>query len=250
MSGEDDGWRFHVGAPTRAQRRRLLVFMTRRSLWALFRHGWRGAAGRAAAVGFAVFALAAVLSVRVRGSVVLTVSVWLLLPACVVVAFVLASEALGTAIRWWRLWVPGSRWVAHWCEGPDGQLAVRMTKPGRPKAGQPAQWPGTDLFGQGGSGRRLLAFLQRLADDERATLVIKTGPAPLVAYYQRAGFTVVKRSWFGTTVLGANSRSHGHPAPVDPLPHGQGPSAGGPNPNRRCEPRRMKEPTDEHRRCE
>jgi hypothetical protein len=191
--GSDDGWRFHVGARTRAERRLLLRFMTRRSVWSMYRHGWRATLpGRVTAGAFVAGLPLAVALVYTGMPTALAATAPLLLAALTIVVILPVAVLISTGIRWWRLRAPHSAWVAHWCEGPDGQLAVRMTKSKPPLPGQPTQWPGIDLFGQGGAGRRLLEWLQRLADDQHATLIIKTNTRPLIGYYEHAGFTLIK----------------------------------------------------------
>jgi hypothetical protein len=97
----------------------------------------------------------------------------------------------------------------HPSEGPDGQLAIRMTRPKPATETSPEYWPGRDLYGKGGAGRRLLVWLQHLAEEHHATVIIKTTRPKLVTYYQGIGFSMVKpartrvgTAWqLGTAVL-------------------------------------------------
>src|SRR5437773_1104255 len=70
-----------------------------------------------------------------------------------------------------------------------GDLAARG------ESGARTRWPGRGLFGHAGAGVRLLRWLQQLADDQHATIVIATTVPRLVGYYQRAGFTVESERW-------------------------------------------------------
>ena len=179
-----DQWRFHTGAVTDAQRRRLLRFMSRRSWWAALHHGWQAAPGKAALLAAAVGASV--------GWVFGTLG-WVVAPmigvAFTVVVVVPLAHGIARTLFWWHLRRPGTR-VVHWCEGPNGELAVRMTTPRPACAGVPEHWYGMDLYGVGGAGRRLLTWLQHLVDERGAILIIRTTHPPLVGYYQQAGFAV------------------------------------------------------------
>jgi hypothetical protein len=131
----------------------------------------------------------------IDGSTLLTLIFPLLLVAAyVVVGLPLVAVASGL-VRLWMLRPHSRSWIAHWREGPNGQLAVRMTRPVGGESGARTRWPGRDLFGHGGAGVRLLRWLQRLADDQHAIIVIATTVPTLVGYYPRAGFTVESERW-------------------------------------------------------
>ena len=221
MRVEPDAWRFHTGTTSDEQRRRLAAFMNRRSLWALRHHGWRDGAGQVVVV---VCLSAAVLTVADGGAA--SGKAWAVAASAaftISVVLVGASYGLARRIRARRLRSTAGGWVAHWCEGPNGELAVRMTRPrqtkGRVRAGAPEFWDGVDLFGEHGAGRRLLRWLQELADEHGAVLVFRTTQPPLVRYYQRAGFTIASQPrlrigpvQLGTTTLhypAANSKRPG-----------------------------------------
>jgi hypothetical protein len=130
-----------------------------------------------------------------NGPTLLTLAFPLLLVAAYVVVGLPLVAVVSALIRLWMLRPRSPSWIAHWCEGPDGQLAVRMTRPATGESGARTQWPGRDLFGQAGTGVRLLHWLQRLADDQHATIIIATTVPTLVGYYQREGFTVESERW-------------------------------------------------------
>jgi hypothetical protein len=195
VSEGEDGWRFHIGVDTDTDRRRLVQFMTSRTWWAIGHHGWRGWPGKwilsALLIGVA-FGQVAWLEGASRDVVIA-------LPA-----FSLAAAPWMVPATVWlsgRIWrrrlrrTHSSGWVIHWCEGPQGQLAIRSTHPKPAAAGKPARWPGADMFATGGAGGRLIAWLQHLADEDHAVLVFQTTQTQMVAYYQRAGFTLVSGPW-------------------------------------------------------
>ncbi len=129
------------------------------------------------------------------GPTLLTLSFPLLLVAAYVVVGLPLVAVVSALIRLWMLRPRSRSWIAHWCEGPSGQFAVRMTRPASGESGARTRWPGRDLFGHAGAGVRLLCWLQQLADDQHATIVIATTVPTLVGYYQRAGFTVESERW-------------------------------------------------------
>jgi hypothetical protein len=202
-SNQAEGWQFHSGTDTKSQRKRILRFMRRRSWWAELRYGWRAAAGKAA--------LLAAMIGAATGWVFGPLG-WMIAPvigaAAAVLIVVPLAHGLAGVLAWWHLRHPGAR-VAHWCEGPNGELAFRMTAPRPARDGMPERWYGMDLYGIGGSGRRLLIWLQQRVDERGAVLIVRTTQPPLVDYYERVGFVVVRQPqlrlghWaqFGTTVL-------------------------------------------------
>jgi hypothetical protein len=178
--------------------------MTRRSMWALYRHGWH-LPGMAFVFGlliglylYASGSSTAVAAATPVAAAMLTAGV--IVPLSVLTSMVIRRQMMCSS---------ASRWMAHWCEGPDGQLAVRMTRPEPATEASPAYWPGRDLFGGGGAGRRLLVWLQHLAEEHHAVVIIKTTRPKLLIYYQSIGFSVVKppririgTAWqLGTAVL-------------------------------------------------
>jgi hypothetical protein len=192
---ELDGWRFHAGMRCRADQWRLARYMIRRSWWATWRHGWRGTPGRACLAAASMGVLTMPVLWSTDGPTLLALSSPLLLIAAYVVVGLPLVAVVSALIRLWMLRPHSRSWIAHWCEGPDGQLAVRMTRPASDEAGAGPRWPDRDLFGHAGAGVRLLRWLQQLADDQHATIVIATTVPTLVGYYQRAGFTVESERW-------------------------------------------------------
>jgi hypothetical protein len=218
MSGcEQGGWRFHAGVRCRADQLRLARYMTRRSWWATWRHGWHGTPGRggltAAAFGF----VAIPVLWAIDGPTVRTLTFPLLLVTAYVVVGLPLVAAVSALVRLWMLRPQSPSWVAHWCEGPHGQFAVRMTRPASGETGARTLWPGRDLFGHAGAGVRLLRWLQQLAEDQQATVVIATTVPTLVGYYQRAGFTIASERWLrlGKVVI-AGKAILSFPAPNRP----------------------------------
>jgi len=131
----------------------------------------------------------------IDGPTLLTLGFPLLLVAAYVAVGLPVVAMVSALIRLWMLRPRSVSWIAHWCEGPNGQLAVRMTLPARDESDTRTPWPGRDLFGHAGSGARLLRWLQQLADEQHATIVLTTTAPTLVGYYQRAGFTVESEQW-------------------------------------------------------
>jgi hypothetical protein len=214
---EQHGWRFHAGVRCRADQWRLARYMIRRSWWATWRHGWRGTPGRACLAAASIGVLAIPVLWSTDGPTLLTLSSPLLLIAAYVVVGLPLVAVVSALIRLWMLRPHSRSWIAHWCEGPNGQLAVRMTRPASGESGARTRWPGRDLFGHAGAGVRLLRWLQQLADDQHATIIIATTVPTLVGYYQRAGFTVESERWLrlGEIVL-AGKAVLSYPAPNRP----------------------------------
>ncbi len=156
-------------------------------------HGWHGTQGKLAIAGLTAGIPLGALQAWADGSAGWIVT--MLAVAGAVGVITPLSLALSAVVRWWRLRSARSGWVAHWCEGPDGELAIRMTHPKPATAEQPERWPGLDLYGIGGAGRRLLGWLQNLADDNGAALLVRTTQPRLVPYYENAGLTTVSRPW-------------------------------------------------------
>ncbi len=171
---EQDGWRFHAGLRCRADQWRLARYMIRRSWWATWRHGWRGTPGRACLAVASIGVLAVPLLWSTDGPTLLTLGFPLLLVAAYLAVGLPLVAAVSALIRLWMLRPRSPSWIAHWCEGPSGQLAVRMTRPASGEAGARTRWPGRDLFGHARAGVRPLRWLQQLADDQHATIVIAT----------------------------------------------------------------------------
>jgi len=196
---EADGLIFHIGVETFEERRWLWWMMTRRSIQAEIRYGWRGPLGRSTASAAGIGALLGTVDWSLSGSMVSLWATPMLMGAAMIFVGAPTSVIATAFVRWWRLSSRRTRWVAHWCEG-GGRFAVRMTRPRQGDENHPATWPGRDFLATGGAGRHLLAWLQQLADAHRATLIITTASAPLIGYYQRAGFTLVRRR-FGVAKL-------------------------------------------------
>src|SRR5439155_3750166 len=191
--------------------------MIRRSWWATWRHGWRGTPGRAclAAAGIGVLAMPVLWSTD--GPTLLTLSLPLLLVAAYVVVGLPLVAVVSALVRLWMLRPRPRSWIAHWCEGPHGQLAVRITRSASGESGARTRWPGPDLCGHARAGVRLLRLLQQLADHQHATIVIATTVPRPVGYYQRAGFTVESERWLrlGEIVV-AGKAVMSYPAPDRP----------------------------------
>ena len=213
-----DGWHYHVGT-TPAQRHHLRRFMHRRRWWALTHHQWPSLLTRLG-LGGALIALAHGACQQARHAPLTTVVLTAVLTgaACMVVVGAVAV-LLGAAVPWWRLRPGRTRWVAHWCQGPHGETAIRFTRPHPPAPYRPERWPGMDFYGEHGAGKRLLHWLQTLVDDRDAILIIHTRSPKLVAYYQNAGLTLTRQPrlrcgsvQFGKTVLTYPPRPRSHAA--------------------------------------
>lgn len=189
-------WRFHAGADTPQDRRRLLRFMWRRGWWTARRHGWHDTVGKSAATSLVIglcFACAAAWPPRPFTVLVFGLG----LPLAFLTLYPLI-RLLALLVSWRRLNGKADGWITHWCEGPNDALAVRMTHPS--SGSTPPRWPGTDLYGQHDGGEQLIRWLAEQAQHNGAILVIRTGQPWLEKnFYQlRTGLTLVEQPWLRT----------------------------------------------------